>query len=65
MKRKRSLLYIFLIPVLIIIFLQGAVPFLTLISSGIRSGMENSIIGLDSHSIENRKVVLENDMLER
>ena len=65
MKRKRSLLNIFLIPVLIIIFLQGAVPFLTLVFSGIRSGTENSIIGLDSHSIENRKVVLENEMLQR
>ena len=65
MKRKHSLLYIFLIPVLIIILLQGAIPFLTLAFSGIQSGMENSIIGLDSHSIENRKVVLENDMLQR
>lgn len=65
MKRKKSLLDIFLIPILIIVFVQGAVPFLTLIFSGIRSSMENTVIGLDSHTVENRKVVLENDMIEQ
>ena len=65
MKKKKSLLDIFLIPILIIVFVQGAVPFLTLIFSGIRSSMENTIIGLDSHTVENRKVVLENDMIEQ
>lgn len=64
-KKKRSLLNIFLIPILIIVFVQGAVPFLTLIFSGIRTNMENTIIGLDSHTVENRKVVLENDMIEQ
>ena len=49
MKKKKSLLNIFLIPILIIVFVQGAVPFLTLIFSGIRSNMENAVIGLDSH----------------
>lgn len=65
MKKKKSLLNIFLIPILIIVFVQGAVPFLTLIFSGIRSNMENAVIGLDSHTVENRKVVLENDMIEQ
>nr|WP_207748656.1 ATP-binding protein [Ruminococcus sp. 1001713B170214_170313_A12] len=54
-----------MIPILIIVFVQGAVPFLTLIFSGIRSNMENAVIGLDSHTVENRKVVLENDMIEQ
>ena len=27
--------------------------------------MENAVIGLDSHTVENRKVVLENDMIEQ
>lgn len=65
MKKKKSLWNIFLIPILIIVFVQGAVPFLTLIFSGIRSNMENAFIGLDSHTVENRKVVLENDMIEQ
>ena len=58
MKKKKSLWNIFLIPILIIVFVQGAVPFLTLIFSGIRSNMENAVIGLDSHT-------LENDMIEQ
>ena len=65
MKKKKSLWNIFLIPILIIVFVQGAVPFLTLIFSGIRSNMENAVIGLDSHTVENRKVVLQNDMIEQ
>ena len=65
MKKKKSLWNIFLIPILIIVFVQGAVPFLILIFSGIRSNMENAVIGLDSHTVENRKVVLENDMIEQ
>ena len=65
MKKKKSLWNIFLIPILIIVFVQGAVPFLTLIFSGIRSNMENAVIGLDSQTVENRKVVLENDMIEQ
>ena len=65
MKKKKSLWNIFLIHILIIVFVQGAVPFLTLIFSGIRSNMENAVIGLDSHTVENRKVVLENDMIEQ
>ena len=65
MKKKKSLWNIFLIPILIIVFVQGAVPFLTLNFSGIRSNMENAVIGLDSHTVENRKVVLENDMIEQ
>lgn len=65
MKKKKSLWNIFLIPILIIVFVQGAIQFLTLIFSGIRSNMENAVIGLDSHTVENRKVVLENDMIEQ
>ena len=65
MKKKKSLWNIFLIPILIIVFVQGAVPFLSLIFSGIRSNMENAVIGLDSHTVENRKIVLENDMIEQ
>lgn len=64
-EEKEISLNIFLIPILIIVFVQGAVPFLTLIFSGIRSNMENAVIGLDSHTVENRKVVLENDMIEQ
>lgn len=65
MKKKKSLLHIFLIPILVIVLVQGAVPFLTLIFSGLRTNMENTMVGLDSHMVENRKVVLENAMIEQ
>ena len=65
LKKKRSLLHIFLIPILLIVLVQGAVPFLTLLFSGLRENMENTMIGLDSHTVENRKVVLENAMIEQ
>lgn len=56
---------IFLIPILAIVLLQGIFPFMTLILSGIKSSLESNIIHMDSHMVENRQVVLENDMLER
>ena len=40
-------------------------PFLMLVLSGIKSSLENNIIRMDSHTVENRRVVLENDMVER
>ena len=65
MKKKKTLLGIFLVPVLVIVLLQGIFPFMTLILSGIKSSLESNIIHMDSHMVENRQVVLENDMLER
>ncbi|MFQ7550739.1 MAG: hypothetical protein ACLRMZ_11030 [Blautia marasmi] len=47
MKKKKSLWNIFLIPILIIVFVQGAVPF-DIDFQRIRSNMENAVIGLDS-----------------
>lgn len=64
-KKKRSLLIIFMIPVLIIVLVQGAVPFSMVAFSGVMSNIENTIISMDSHTVENRQLVLENDMLEQ
>ena len=65
MAKKKTLLRIFLVPLLIIVLLQGAVPFLMLVCSGIRSNLENNTIQMDQHVVENRQVVLENDMIEK
>ena len=65
MTKKKTLLRIFLIPLLIIVFLQGLLPFLMLVFSGIRSNLENNAIQMDRHVVENRQVVLENDMIEK
>ena len=65
MTKKKTLLRIFLVPLLIIVFLQGLLPFLMLVFSGIRSNLENNAIQMDQHVVENRQVVLENDMIEK
>ncbi len=64
MKKKRTLLTIFLTPVMGIVLLQGIILFLTLILSGVKTNMENNVIRMDNHTVENRQVVLENDMIE-
>ena len=63
-KRKKTLLMIFLAPIIVIVVAQGLVPLLTLILSGIWTDMAENVISLDNHMVENRQVVLENDMLE-
>lgn len=64
MNRKKRLLVIFLVPVVAVIVAQGLVPLLAMIFSGIRSKMSGNVIDLDNHTVENRQVVLENDMVE-
>lgn len=64
-KRKKSLLRIVLTPILCMVVIQGTVPFLTLVFSGIKSNLEKRTIQMDSHMIENCQVILENDMVEK
>ena len=64
MKKKKNLLKIFLIPILGIVLAQGMASFLMLANSGIKSSMEENIVNTDSHMVDNRRVVLENDMIE-
>ena len=63
--KKKTLLKIILFPVLMIVFLQGILPFLTLVFSGVKASLEESIIRMDNHTVENRQVVLENEMVEK
>lgn len=63
--KKKTLLKIILVPVLMIIFLQGILPFLTLVFSGTKTSLEESVIRMDNHTVENRQVVLENEMVEK
>lgn len=51
-------------PVIVIVIAQGIVPLLTVVFSGIKSDMAENVIDLDNHTVENRQVVLENDMVE-
>ena len=63
--KKKTLLKVILIPVLMIVFLQGILPFFTLVLSGTKASLEESIIRMDNHTVENRQVVLENEMVEK
>lgn len=65
MTKKKKLLRIFLVPLLFIVVLQGLLTFSMLVFSGIRSKLENNTIQMDQHVVENRQVVLENDMIEK
>ncbi len=65
MAKKKTLLRIFLVPLLLIVLVQGLLPFLMLVISGIGSYLENNVIQMDQHVVENRQVVLQNDMVEK
>lgn len=63
-KNKKTLLRIILVPVLIAVLIQGMLPFLTVVLSGVKQSLENNTIRVDNHLVQNSKVVLENDMIE-
>lgn len=65
MKKKRSLLQIMLIPMLLIVLIQGIIPFVTLVFSGIKTSLEENTIQMDEHMVEKNQVVLQNDMNEK
>ena len=63
-KKKKTLLRIFLLPILIIVLLQGSVTFLTLFSTGLQKKLEENTIRMDRHIVQNRQVLLETEMVE-
>ena len=63
--KKNSLMYLLLVPLLLVVFLQGLLPFSALLASGTRQTLENNAVDLDSHTVENRRVVLENAMIDQ
>ena len=64
MKKEKTLMQIFLVPLLGMVVIVGMIPILLLALSGVRSSMEQNMIRMDTHAVENRKVVLENEMIE-
>lgn len=65
LKKKKRLLYIFLIPLLGIVLFQGVVPFSMLLFSGVKESLERNTANMDSHITENRQVTLQNTMNEQ
>ena len=64
-KRKRSLMYILLLPLLLVVLLQGVLPFSMLLASGAKRTLENNAVDIDKTAVQNRKVVLENAMIDQ
>lgn len=64
-KKKISLARLLIVSMLCIVLLQGLLLLSTLMSSGARRTMENNAVEIDGNIVENRRVVLENVMVNR
>ena len=62
--KKQKLKHLLLIPLLVVVLLQGLLPFSVLLFSRTKETMVQNAVDIDSHLVENRRVVLENAMLE-
>ena len=65
MKRKISIISLFIIPIVAIMIAQGAVSIGTLRINGADRTLENNAVDMMSQTVENRRVILENKMLEQ
>ena len=64
MKRKISIISLFMIPIVIVMIAQGVVSIGTLKINGADRTLENNAVDMMGQTVENRKVILENKMLE-
>ena len=56
-RRKKSLTYLLLLPLLLVVLLQGIVPFSILLASGTRETMERNTVDIDSNLVEKTRVL--------
>ena len=63
--KKQKLKHLLLIPLLVVVLLQGLLPFSVLLFSRTKETMVQNAVDIDSHLVENRRVVLENAMLDQ
>ena len=64
-RKKKRLAYLLLFPLLLVVLLQGLLPFSILLGSGTKESLERSAVDNDNNLVENRRVVLENSMLDQ
>ena len=64
-KRKSSLIYLLLLPLLVVVLLQGLLPFSILMASGTKQTMERNAVEIDASLVENTSVVLQNAMISQ
>ena len=53
---------ILLVTLLVVVLIQGLLPFSALVASGVRETLENNAVEVDSHMVDNRKVTLQSAM---
>ena len=63
--RQKSLARLLLVPLTIVVLIQGLLPFVTLVASGAKETMEGNAVSIDQAIVENREVVLEGEMVSR
>lgn len=65
MKRKISIISFFIIPIVLVMIAQGLVSIGTLKFNGTGEILENNAVDIMSQTVKNRRVLLENKMLEQ
>lgn len=63
--RKKTIFKIFLIPLTIVILIQGGIIFGTLLVSRTSKALQDYSVGMMYRTVENRRVILENEMIQR
>ena len=64
-QRKKKLTYLLLIPLVLVVLLQGLLPFSILLTSRTKETMAKNAADIDSYLVENRRVVLQNAMVDQ
>ncbi|MDD6050823.1 MAG: diguanylate cyclase, partial [Clostridiales bacterium] len=64
-RRKKKLTYLLLIPLALVVLLQGLLPFSILCASQVKETMVQNAVDIDSNIVENRRVVLQNAMVNQ
>ena len=64
-KRKCSLVSILLLPLLLVVLLQGVLPFTALLMSRTKETMIDAEVSIDRNTVENRKIALKNAMVDQ
>ncbi len=64
-KHKKSLTKLLFIPLILVVALQGLVPFFLLKASNTRETLQNNAVDIDSNLVENKRVVLESAMIDQ
>ena len=64
MKRTKSIFKLFIIPLIAVVLLQAAISFGTVFWSGTTDMLDEYSVGILSQTVENRRIILENHMIQ-